>query len=151
MWTGIEFLGGQWRVWCGNLHSAIFAIGSVILCFMAYYVREWRELQFLIALPIAVTLIYPWYALLNPFPCVFQMASSLRVFPESVRWQTTNGQTHRALKTIRRAAKWNDVYIPEEYLYSSDEVSGYHTKNTHYYQWNQLFVQNITQNIRLLS
>ncbi|CAG2122248.1 unnamed protein product, partial [Medioppia subpectinata] len=100
---GIEFVGGQWRVWCGNLHSALFAVGAAILCLMAYYIRDWRELQFVIALPIAFTLSYPW------------------LFPESVRWQVSNGQMSKAIKTIRRAAKWNSVYIPEEYLYASED------------------------------
>ena len=57
---GIEFIGGQWRVWCGNLHSVLFAVGAAILCLMAYYIRDWRELQFVIAIPIAFTLCYPW-------------------------------------------------------------------------------------------
>ncbi|CAG2176073.1 unnamed protein product, partial [Oppiella nova] len=49
------------------------------------------------------TLSYPW------------------LFPESVRWQVSNGQTSKAIKTIKRAAKWNRVYIPEEYLYTSED------------------------------
>ncbi|CAG2167848.1 unnamed protein product [Oppiella nova] len=104
---GIEFIGGQWRVWCGNIHSILFAVGAAVLCLMAYYVRDWRQLQFVIALPVAFTLSYPW------------------LFPESVRWQVSNGQTSKAIKTIKRAAKWNRVYIPEEYLYTSEDVSDY--------------------------
>ncbi|CAG2183145.1 unnamed protein product, partial [Oppiella nova] len=68
---GIEFIGGQWRVWCGNIHSILFAVGAAVLCLMAYYVRDWRQLQFVIALPVAFTLSYPW------------------LFPESVRWQVS--------------------------------------------------------------
>jgi hypothetical protein len=100
---GFEFIGGKWRVWCSNLHSALFAVGGIILCLMAYYIRDWRQLQFVIGMPLALTLSYPW------------------LFPESVRWQVSNGQSYKAIKTIEKAAKWNKVVIPNEYLYTSED------------------------------
>ena len=119
--TGTEFLGGQYRVYCGNFHQAIFAVGSALLGLTAYYVREWRKLQLIIAITMAPLLIYPWLVLSDLLAS--SDVSLNRVFPESVRWQVSKGQTKRAMKTIRTAAKWNKVNIPTNYFDDDGKVS----------------------------
>lgn len=42
----------------------------------------------------------------------------LSIFPESIRWQLSNGKIEPAIEQIRAAARLNQIVIPEELLVS---------------------------------
>lgn len=58
--VGIEFLGGRWRFWLGNIHSIVFALGGVYICLVAAYLRNWRYNEAAIAVPVLLMLPYSW-------------------------------------------------------------------------------------------
>ncbi|CAG2176446.1 unnamed protein product, partial [Oppiella nova] len=95
---GIEFIGDKYRVLCANLQEIIYSSGTILLCIIAYNVRDWRYLQLVLSLPIILTIFYPWY---------------VQLFPESIRWQVSNGKFNKALITLRKAALWNGCQLNE--------------------------------------
>jgi len=58
--VGIEFLGGRWRFWLGNIFSIIFAIGGVYICLLAEYLRDWRYNEIAVLLLAIAMLSYTW-------------------------------------------------------------------------------------------
>lgn len=64
---------------------------------------------------------------------------SFSLLPESVRWQASNGQTIKAVKTISRAARWNNVKMPDEFSCLSLNVCYYY-----------LYIDLITNNVYFL-
>ena len=62
----MEVVGPSMRLWAGTLIHAFFATGQVILAGVAYYVRDWRDLELYLALPNAIYLTYYWYLLSIP-------------------------------------------------------------------------------------
>lgn len=104
---GIEVTGGRYRFWLGNVHSIVFALGAIYSCLMADYFRAWRLVEIALTFPVILML---------PYPCIF---------PESIRWQISNGKIESAVKQIRQAAALNRISIPEEVissLLSSEQV-----------------------------
>lgn len=104
---GIEVTGGRYRFWLGNVHSIVFALGAIYSCLMADYFRAWRLVEIAMTFPVILML---------PYPCIF---------PESIRWQISNGKIESAVKQIRQAAAFNRISIPEEVissLLSSEQV-----------------------------
>ncbi|XP_054166225.1 organic cation transporter protein-like [Oppia nitens] len=92
---GVELIGDKYRVLCVNFQQVIYSTGTILLCLTAYYVRQWRDLQFMIAIPAALLLPLIW------------------LFPESFRWQLSNGKVDSALNVLRRAAHWNGIQLNE--------------------------------------
>lgn len=110
---GIEFTGGRFRFWCGNISSIMFAIGAVYACIAADYFREWRFIEISLTFPVMIMLSYP---------CIF---------PESIRWQLSNGKFESAIEQILAAARTNSIVIPEELLASickKQKIKAVHTK-----------------------
>nr|XP_015923338.1 organic cation transporter protein isoform X1 [Parasteatoda tepidariorum] len=98
----IEFIGTSKRLLCANLLQIVFAFGELILSFVAYFVRKWRILELVISVPAAILLVYYW------------------LLPESVRWLISKGKHDQARKTIMKAARWNNVTIPDHLLRAAD-------------------------------
>ncbi|KAK4292640.1 hypothetical protein Pmani_034611 [Petrolisthes manimaculis] len=73
-----------------------WSFGTILFSGMAYLVREWRLLQTVMSIPCFLFI-----------PC-------LCVMGESPRWLAVVGQHQRALKELRRAAKWNKVTLPPD-------------------------------------
>ncbi|KAG8200531.1 hypothetical protein JTE90_000605 [Oedothorax gibbosus] len=101
----VEFIGTSKRLICANVMQMVFAVGELILGLVAYFVRKWRYLELIISIPAAVLLIYYW------------------LLPESVRWLISKGKHTKAKKTILKAAKWNNVTVPEHLLRAADYSS----------------------------
>jgi OCT family organic cation transporter-like MFS transporter 4/5 len=56
----MEMVGPNKRLWAGVFWQVWFAIGLIILSGVAYLVRDWRTLQIIMAVPIALYLPYYW-------------------------------------------------------------------------------------------
>ncbi|KAG4070683.1 hypothetical protein HA402_013603 [Bradysia odoriphaga] len=102
---GMELVGANKRVLGGTIIAQIFAVGQVILGFVAMNIRNYRHLLRSIYLPTVLVLSYIWY------------------IPESVRWLMSKGQNKKALKIIYQAAKTNRVELSNSTLDSMYEFS----------------------------
>ncbi|KAJ6636135.1 Solute carrier family 22 member 6-A [Pseudolycoriella hygida] len=109
---GMELVGANKRVLGGTIIAQIFAVGQVILGFVAMQITNYRHLLRAIYLPTAVVLCYIW--------CI----------PESVRWLMSKGQNQKALKIIYKAAKTNRVELSSSTLDSMYEFSGSEANET---------------------
>lgn len=102
---GMELVGVNKRVLGGAIIPLIFAIGQVMLGFIAMHIINYRRLLQVIYLPTIAVLTYIW------------------LIPESVRWLMSKGQNKKALKIIHKAAKTNQVVLSHSTLESLYEVS----------------------------
>lgn len=102
---GMELVGANKRVLGGTIIAQIFAVGQVILGFIAMHITNYRHLLRAIYLPTIVVLSYIW--------CI----------PESVRWLMSKGQNRKALQIIYKAAKTNHVQLSNSTLDSMYEFS----------------------------
>ncbi|XP_035231370.1 organic cation transporter protein-like isoform X2 [Stegodyphus dumicola] len=98
----VEFIGTSKRLICANIMQIVFAVGELILGFIAYFVRKWRVLELIISVPSAILIVYYWF------------------LPESVRWLISKGKHNKAKQTILKAARWNNVAVPEHLLRASE-------------------------------
>lgn len=86
---------------------------------VADYFRAWRFIEVSLTFPVMLMLSYPWldsnfYFLHLKLNCLFIFS----IFPESIRWQLSNGKFEPAIEQIRSAARLNRIAIPEELLLS---------------------------------
>lgn len=101
-------IGGEWSdsskfAFCTIICHSSFPLGLMMLSGIAYFVRNWRILQFVLFSPLVVVVgIFYW------------------VLPESARWLITQGRKEDAMKEVRRAAKVNGRKVPEELLEKMD-------------------------------
>ncbi|KAM6970924.1 solute carrier family 22 member 13b [Tautogolabrus adspersus] len=97
-------IGGEWSAsskfaFCTIICHSFFPLGLIMLSGIAYFIRNWRILQFVLFSPLLPVLgIFYW------------------VLPESARWLITQGRKKEAIKEVRRAAKVNGRKVPEELL-----------------------------------
>jgi multidrug transporter EmrE-like cation transporter len=46
---GVEFIGTKYRLWCGNGYQMLFAVGEIVFAAVAFKVRDWRNLELVVA------------------------------------------------------------------------------------------------------
>ena len=60
--AGVEAVGTKYRVICGGIYQVMYAVGAVIIGIIAFFIRDWRILQLIIALPVFLFTSYYWYS-----------------------------------------------------------------------------------------
>ncbi|XP_033625329.1 organic cation transporter protein-like [Asterias rubens] len=101
---GTELVGPEWRTFIGVCAECAFAMGYMLLAVVAYFVRDWRTLQLIGAIPIAAFFLL------------------IRVIPESARWLITQGRLAEAEVIIRKIAKVNKAKLPEQLFSEADRM-----------------------------
>ncbi|CAJ1082094.1 LOW QUALITY PROTEIN: solute carrier family 22 member 13-like [Xyrichtys novacula] len=97
-------IGGEWSdsskfAFCTIICHSFFPLGLMMLSGIAYLIRNWRILQFVLFSPLVIVVgIFYW------------------VLPESARWLITQGRKEEAIKEVRRAARVNGRKVPEDLL-----------------------------------
>lgn len=86
---GTELVGPSKRVVAGIVIEIFFSFGYMLLAILAYFVRDWRMLQLIIACPIVL------FVFTVPF------------VPESARWLISRDRYEKAEVIILKAAKGN--------------------------------------------
>lgn len=72
-------VGGKWRTIVPVLYHLPFGFGNAIMAALAYWLRDWRKLEFCIATLSSLYLFY-WYFI-----------------PESPRWLLAKGRNDKAM------------------------------------------------------
>lgn len=85
----MEIIGTKWRELVSVLYQVPFNLGHLTLPLFAYYLRDWRELQFALSIPSIVLVSYYW------------------LVPESPRWLLTADRCDESAAILRKAATVN--------------------------------------------
>ncbi|XP_063828851.1 organic cation transporter protein-like [Ostrinia nubilalis] len=86
----IELSGKSFRPYGMGLIESAYVIAYFFLPIIAYYAREWRDLQKITSMPWLVVFVYYW------------------LIPESPRWLITVGKKKEAVDVLTRIAKRNN-------------------------------------------
>ncbi|XP_068227220.1 organic cation transporter protein-like [Palaemon carinicauda] len=92
----LEICEVKFRSLVGVLTALPWAFGTMAWGGIAYFVRDWRTLQLVASFP--NLLILP----------------ALYFIDESPRWLITKGQHDKAVRVLKKAARWNDAKLPPE-------------------------------------
>ncbi|KAL7639048.1 UNVERIFIED_CONTAM: hypothetical protein RMT77_010582 [Armadillidium vulgare] len=92
----MELVGEKARTTMGMLYQGFFGVGFCLIPAIAYYIRDWRNLQLAISVPSTVLLLY------------------FKILPESPRWLLSQGKEEEAVKILKEIAKTNNRNLPEE-------------------------------------
>lgn len=98
---GVELVGPSKRIWAGIVIEYAFAIGLISLAFIGYFMRYWKYLVIICALPFALNLSYWW------------------LLPESPRWLISKKRFDEAEAILRKAERVNKVKLPDN-LFDKD-------------------------------
>lgn len=85
----IEWVNSKHRVMGGTIISIAYAIGEMLVGFVAMYIHDYRVMSRILYLPGLFVFTYFW------------------LVPESVRWLLVTGRVERAIKILKRTAKIN--------------------------------------------
>lgn len=75
----LQAVSGKWRMTIPVLYQVPFGLGNTVMAALAYWLRDWRKLEFGLASLSSLYILY-WF-----------------VIPESPRWLLANGQTDKAV------------------------------------------------------
>ncbi|CAL4059200.1 unnamed protein product [Meganyctiphanes norvegica] len=92
----MEVCEPKWRSLAGIASAIPWAIGTMTLGATGYLLRDWRDLQLAMSIPILFVIPIIWLC------------------DESPRWLIVNGRHGEALKVLRRAARLNKSTLPAE-------------------------------------
>ncbi|XP_036228979.2 organic cation transporter protein isoform X2 [Bactrocera oleae] len=93
----VELVSGKWRTITGILNILPVPISYILMAVIAYFVRDWHNLQLVISLP--------WLCLLPIWYCM----------PESPRWLLAQGRLNDLYALVERAAELNQRTLPPNY------------------------------------
>lgn len=94
----IELVGPKRRVAAATIITIFYAIGEACLGILASQLQNWRWLLRVLYAPAILQVLFLW------------------ILPESVRWLLSQGKEQKAASVLRRAARVNKRYLPEEQL-----------------------------------
>lgn len=93
---GMEVCETKWRSVVGIMMALPWAVGTMLWGGAGYFIRDWYWLQLFVSLP--TLLVMP----------------VLYFIDESPRWLIVTGRHERALKVLRRAARFNKTTLPSD-------------------------------------
>ncbi|XP_011498037.1 PREDICTED: organic cation transporter protein [Ceratosolen solmsi marchali] len=94
----LEMVGPQKRLIAGVGCQLFFTAGYIMTAGFAYYITDWRTLQFALTIPSTAFLLYWWF------------------IPESARWLLTKGRAKEARELLHKASLENGAEITESTL-----------------------------------
>ncbi|XP_037032291.1 solute carrier family 22 member 9-like [Bradysia coprophila] len=102
----MEYCSPTKRTIAGMSFEIMWAVGLIYLGGVAYAVRDWRDLQLVLAIPTIVAVTWTW------------------LIPESMQWLCTNDRKADAFKVCVQTAKYNGNYssIEVEHRYWLENI-----------------------------
>ncbi|CAF0992061.1 unnamed protein product [Brachionus calyciflorus] len=91
----MEFIGRNKKKYCALMFEFIFALGQLVLVFSAYFLREWRDLTFVILVPCL-----PFFLLV----CLSD---------ESIQFLSSKKDFNRIEKLLKKIAKINKTHFDD--------------------------------------
>ena len=98
-----EWISPEYRTTASASAQVPFALGFLYTVLIAWTVSSWQPLQFALAAPNIVFIVFPF------------------ILPESPRWLVSQKKYQKAMKSIRFAAKSNKLPAPEEGIEDKSE------------------------------
>ncbi len=96
----MEITGPKHRVTAGNINAYSFSIGQMIIAGLAFYFKDWRKVQWVLAFYILPFFIYYW------------------LVPESPRWLLSVGRIDEARRVLLKITRVSTNYKPLFYFNS---------------------------------
>lgn len=94
----MELVGPKGRVFGNTLINVVFVFGLMTLSALSWIIQDWRTLLIIIYTPACLVFSYLW------------------ILNESVRWLISKGRHGEAIEILEKAAKMNNVELPEQSL-----------------------------------
>jgi len=91
-----EWACPEYRTMASVFAQIPFAVGYLFIVFIAWCIRSWQILQWVLAIPNSLFFLLYF------------------IIPESPRWLVSQGKTERAIKSIKVAANSNNLQVPTE-------------------------------------
>ncbi|XP_026749122.1 organic cation transporter protein-like [Galleria mellonella] len=110
----IELSGKSFRAYLTGLQEISFISGYIIVGAIAYYVRDWRNLQLVTSVPWLAVIVYYW------------------LIPESPRWLITMGRKKEAIVILTYIAKKNNRSVENIDIIVYDEEEPKKQKSGNY-------------------
>ncbi|XP_022192162.1 organic cation transporter protein isoform X2 [Nilaparvata lugens] len=92
----MELVGGKWLTISGVSYLFPLPLAYIVISAIAYYIRDWRNLQVAITVP-AIPFLLLWW-----------------VLPESPRWLLTMGRVEETMNVLKEAAQVNRMELPPD-------------------------------------
>jgi OCT family organic cation transporter-like MFS transporter 4/5 len=115
----MEMMGPGKRTFAGIVIEYFFAIGQLILVFIAYFVRDWRTLSWIVIILTLPFLSYFLYVL-NLFRKEFSkilkyiLNQIFSLLPESPRWLLSKNKNDKAFSVLNTVAKTNKRVLSQD-------------------------------------
>lgn len=105
----MEVVGGIWGAIVPILYQIPYGFGNSIMAAFAYFYRDWRDLQMVLAVISSVYVVYIWWEFtFNSYVTVI-INCNIRLVPESPRWLLATGKREEAITILEKAAKCNKL------------------------------------------
>ena len=88
----LEITGPKHRVTAGNILAYSFSIGQMVIVLLAYFFKDWRKLQWTLAIYVMPFFFYYW------------------LVPESPRWLLATSRIREAIKVLKKITYVNSAY-----------------------------------------
>uniref|UniRef100_A0A2H1VUC5 SFRICE_002150 n=1 Tax=Spodoptera frugiperda TaxID=7108 RepID=A0A2H1VUC5_SPOFR len=94
----MEVVSGKWRTVIPVIYQLPFGFGNAIMAGLAYWLRDWRKLEFALGALSSLFILY-WFWV-----------------PESPRWLLATGQTEKAAEILKNITRENKMQVSSKYI-----------------------------------
>ncbi|KAJ6645244.1 Solute carrier family 22 member 8, partial [Pseudolycoriella hygida] len=95
---GVEMVGARKREMSGIVLNYFYAVGEALVGLIAWLCGDWVIVQYAVSAPPLLFALYYW------------------IIPESIRWLLARGETVKAAKIIKKAAKVNGIKLSDNLI-----------------------------------
>ncbi|KAJ8716716.1 hypothetical protein PYW07_003343 [Mythimna separata] len=94
----MEVVSGKWRTLIPVIYQLPFGLGNAVMAGLAYWLRDWRKLEFALGFCSSIYILY-WFWI-----------------PESPRWLLATGKTEEAVVILKDITRQNGKFVSSSYI-----------------------------------